>query len=65
MKIEKIHTDRFLLEISREELRIMKDCILNLDNMTGDGELNTLTGATRQQVATILEDLVRALRTSS
>lgn len=62
MKVNRKSSDAFSIDLTEEELRILKDCILNLDNDMGDDEMSTRVGATRAEVRGLLDDLLSGLR---
>lgn len=61
MKVEASSGD-FKIVATRREVRIIKDCILNLTNFTEDGEFNTYTGATKEEAKAIMNACVLALK---
>jgi hypothetical protein len=62
MKVEPAPGAMFLIRATREEIRILKDVILNLDNDMDDDEMSTRVGATRGEVRGLLDDLLAGLR---
>jgi hypothetical protein len=62
MKVNRKSSDAFSIDLTGEELRILKDCIVNLNNDMGDDEMSTRVGATRTEVRSLLDDLLSGLR---
>ena len=62
MNVSRKSSSAFSIDLTGEELRILKDCILNLDNDMGDDEMSTRVGATRAEVRGLLDDLLSGLR---
>jgi hypothetical protein len=62
MKVSRKSSDEFSSDLTREELRILKDYIVNLNNDMGDDEMSTRVGATRPEVRSLLDDLLSGLR---
>lgn len=62
MKVNRNSSGAFSIDLTREELRILKDCIVNLNNDMGDDEMSTRVGATRAEVRGLLDDLLSGLR---
>jgi hypothetical protein len=61
MKIRKISDGRFAIEASATELAILNNCILNLDNLCGEGEFHTYVGATKAEAEGLRRVLHSAL----
>jgi hypothetical protein len=62
MKVNRKSSDAFSIDLTREELRILKDCIVNLNNDMNDDEMSTRVGATGAEVRGLLNDLLSGLR---
>ncbi len=62
MKVNRKSKDVFSIDLTGEELRILKDCIVNLNNDMGDDEMSTRVGATRAEVRGLLDDILSGLR---
>ncbi len=62
MKIKALSSDIFVIEATRREIRIIKDCILNLDNLTGDDAFDTYTGASKSEAKEIMQAISSALK---
>ena len=62
MKVNRKSSDAFSIDLTGEELRILKDCIVNLNNDMNDDEMSTRVGATRAEVRGLLADLLSGLR---
>lgn len=62
MKVNRKSKDAFSIDLTGEELRILKDCIVNLNNDMGDDEMSTRVGATRAEVRGLLDDILSGLR---
>lgn len=54
MRILQNCNDIFLIEASRKEVYILINCILNLDNLCGEGEFRTYVGATKAEAMEIM-----------
>lgn len=64
MNIKRDSADRIVVEASAEEVRILKDCLLNLDNLCDEGEFHTYVGATKVEVRRLTEKFLSVLRQS-
>ncbi|USN97647.1 MAG: hypothetical protein H6799_00925 [Candidatus Nomurabacteria bacterium] len=50
----------YTIKLTNDELRILCNCLLNIDNELDDNEFNALIGAEREEVRELFEKL-RAL----
>ena len=64
MNIKALSSDSFSIEASRREIRIIKDCILNLDNFTGEDAFDTYVGASKSEAKNIMHAISSALRSN-
>jgi len=64
MNIKAMSPDSFMIEATRREIRIIKDCILNLDNFSGEDEFGTYVGASKSEAKDIMHAISSALRSN-
>lgn len=60
MRIVSLSSDKFQADVTREELRILKDCLNNVLEIE-DWEFPILIGATKDEVSDFLETMQTAL----
>ena len=61
MKIER-EGDTIFIEANVREVVILKNCLLNLDNLCGEGEFHTYVGATKVEAEMLRKTLLSVLR---
>ena len=62
MKIEKGASDLFIIEIARDDLRIINNCINDAIDLISSKEFGTRVGATLEEAEALLDIIQGALR---
>jgi hypothetical protein len=60
MKVSQAGEDLYSIVLTGEELRILKDCLVNLNNDMGDDDLSTRVGSTRGELRGFIDSLLSA-----